>query len=188
MSIYINSKYNILIFLLLFCPISAFSQIKWNTTIGFGVGYGYNFGKLSGDKYFSGAASKSLFELEMNLMGVYAAMDYGVGKPNDSSYDEAAATLGIKIGPSFKIGKDDYKRWVITPYIGGYNYSTTDDSTNRFIFGTKVSYVFNFLEIGAHLDNREFGINIGIDLVDEAKPSYIPYPTVPYNVPLKERK
>jgi hypothetical protein len=93
-----------------------------------------------------------------------------------------------KIGPSFRIG--DTYALIISPYIGmliksygeyyspnyyyydcynnyyyNYEYCVHEHPYNTsFIYGGKVSLKLNLVEIGAHVSNKEIGINVGIIL------------------------
>ena len=92
-------------------------------------------------------------------------------------FAERISTLGIKIGPSFRIG--EYHRWgcVVNPFIGMIRYSVKDDSNNSigardeygtkeksFIGGCKISAVYRNWMLGVNYSNREYGITLGFDI------------------------
>ena len=160
----------------------------FNIMPGIGVGYSYVYdGKSDID------LPKHLIEIDMNCYGVYFGIGYGYKnlfweRENNIYYEETLNVYTFKVGPQFKLF--DRYGLIITPYLGAlvYTYGESSNYTyyggnyydyeycryqyydyehelsTKFIYGVKASIKCNFIELGAHISNKECGVNIGFSL------------------------
>lgn len=152
--------------------------IGWNSTIGISAGYSRMFSPFNSD-YYGINAPVDLINMDLSIWGVYVGLDFMCKKTGYDvyGYDEQITTLGMKFGPSIRIG--NYKKWrcVISPFLGFIGYSISDTSENaigarddygtkekHFIGGCKISAVYKYFMFGMHCSNKEWGLSIGVDL------------------------
>ena len=154
------------------------TPIGWNSSLGISAGYSRMFQPFRSD-YYGINAPTDLINMDLSIWGVYLGMDFMCKNTGYEvfGYNEQITTLGIKLGPSVRIGR--YRKWrcVINPFLGFLGYSISDTSNNaigarddygtkesHFIGGCKISAVYNYFIFGVHCSNREWGLSIGVDL------------------------
>ena len=153
------------------------SFIKWNNAIGLGIGY-TNLYKGFSSQYEGISAPSSLIHFDITLHGVYIGFD-GIGKGTGYDvygYSEKLSTYALKLGPSLRVGKSNKWEYTINPYAGVVFYTLSDSSENdigardeygvkesKFIGGCRLSAIYDWYYLSAHLSNREFGFSIGIE-------------------------
>lgn len=152
--------------------------IGWNSTLGISAGYSKMY-KPFNSEYYGINAPVDLINLDLSIYGVYVGMDFMCKNTGHDvyGYSEQLTTLGMKFGPSLRIGR--YRKWrcVINPFLGFIGYSVSDTSNNsigarddygtkekHFIGGCKISAVYNYFLVGLHCSNKEWGISVGFDL------------------------
>lgn len=184
-------KTSLIAIFLLFIGIEGFAQtdetsivkkkkipVGWNTTLGISAGYSKMFQPFNSE-YYGVNAPVDLINMDLSIYGVYVGMDFMVKNTGHEvyGYNEQITTLGMRFGPSLRIG--GYRKWrcVVSPFLGFVGYSVSDTSNNsigarddygtkenHFIGGCKISAVYNILMFGVHCSNKEWGVSVGVDL------------------------
>ena len=152
-------------------------QIGWNSTLGISAGYSKMFQPFNSE-YYGVNAPVDLINMDLSIWGVYVGLDFMCKNTGYEvyGYNEQITTLGMKFGPSIRIG--NYRKWrcVISPFLGFIGYSVSDTSNNaigarddygtketQFLGGCKISAVYKYLIFGIHCSNREWGLSVGVD-------------------------
>lgn len=181
-------KYFIL-FMLMCCVLTINAQYRrdsyagWNKSVGLSVGYSMIHSNIEKLSMFDYEPSKNMFEINLNLYGIYCGLDLGSSDHRGDYYDyDRIHTWGMKFGPSMMF--DDYKhtRIIITPYAGFlktdlsvpryysdyyYDYYAGDRtlrSKDVFIYGGKLDICIDNFQIGVHGSNMEFGVDVGFNI------------------------
>ena len=155
----------------------AQSFIKWNNAVGIGVGY-TNLYKDFSSQYEGISAPSNLIHFDITLHGVYIGFD-GIRKSTGYDvygYSEKLSTYALKLGPSLRVEKFNKWKYIINPYAGVVFYTLSDSSENsigardeygikesKFIGGCRLSAIYDWYYLSAHLSNKEFGFSIGIE-------------------------
>ncbi|MBO5251686.1 MAG: hypothetical protein J6B31_06805 [Bacteroidaceae bacterium] len=152
--------------------------VGWNTTLGISAGYSKMYAPFNSE-YYGINAPVDLVNLDLSIYGVYVGMDFMCKNTGYDvyGYNEQITTMGMRFGPSIRVGS--YRKWrcVVSPFLGFIGYSVSDTSENsigardeygtkekHFIGGCKISAVYNYFLLGVHCSNKEWGVSIGVDL------------------------
>lgn len=152
--------------------------IGWNSSLGISAGYSRMYQPFSSE-YYGINAPVDLINLDLSIYGVYVGMNFMCKDTGHDvyGYDEQITTLGMRFGPSIRIG--GYHRWrcVVSPFLGFIGYAISDTSNNsigardeygtkenHFIGGCKISAVYNYFMLGLYCSNKDWGVSIGVDL------------------------
>lgn len=153
------------------------SFLSWNKAVGIGVGYTNMFQKFTSD-YEGVSAPQNLVHFDLMIYGVYAGIDAMV---KDTGYDvygysEKLSTWAFKIGPSFRLGKSDRWRFILTPYVGATFYTLFDGSNNsigardeygvkeiKFLGGYRIAAAYDWYYFSLHFSTREYGVSFGVE-------------------------
>lgn len=152
--------------------------IGWNTSLGISAGYSNMFQSFNSE-YYGVNAPADLINMDFSFWGVYVGMDFMRKNTGHDvyGYNEQITTLGLKFGPSIRIG--GYRKWrcVVNPFLGFIGYSVSDTSNNaigarddygtkesHFLGGCKISAVYKYFIFGVHCSNKTWGISVGADL------------------------
>lgn len=159
-----------------------------NNTMNFGLGYSYLYNNDSElepkdlvevDLNFYGVYAAFSYGYNTLYSEVYHF---------DKMYTEELNTYCWKVGPSLKIyNLNTNNGLIITPYLGMITHSYSESNTYKthycydyhcyessysickyedtykhyFIYGVKVSATISIVEFGAHISNKEVGVNVG---------------------------
>jgi len=84
--------------------------IRWNSTLGVSIGYS-NLHKPFKKEYHGHKAPTNLLQIDASILGLYVGTSFMSRKTGYDVYGfaERISTLGIKIGPAFRIG--EYYKW-----------------------------------------------------------------------------
>ena len=157
--------------------INGQSFVRWNKSVGIGVGYTNMFQEFT-SQYEDISAPQDLVHFDFTIYGVYVGFDTMVKDTGYEvyGYNEKLATWIFKVDPSFRIGRTKNWRYTLTPYIGAAFYTLSDSSNNdigardeygtketKFLGGYRVTAAYDWYYIGFHFSTRELGVTLGVD-------------------------
>lgn len=170
--------------------VPSHSQVNFglNNGINFGIGYSYLYNNDSNiEPKDLVEVDFNLYGVYIGF-GYGSNTLYSEVYHYNKMYTEELNTYCWKVGPSLKISNWKNNGLVITPYLGMITHSYSESNSyknhycydyycydvshtictyedtykHNFIYGVKVSATINIVEFGAHVSNKEVGVNLGL--------------------------
>lgn len=121
--------------------------------------FGYAWGPETKVSGMSLGCPQNTISFSFRILGLMCQWD--VMSAGDVGDKSSTQLLKLGAGVRHDIDKEKMKAVAFTPYLG---YGWYDDVYKTFVFGSRISYYKNLLELNFDISNRNIGFSIGIGL------------------------